>query len=49
MADTCDKRAAGWNLFNLKPLQQEASQASFILHRQAVVEDGEFMGGGDED
>lgn len=50
MADTYDKRAAGWNPFNLQPLRQEASQASSILHRQGVVKEAEteLTGGGGE-
>lgn len=50
MADSYDKRAAGWNPFNLQPLQREASQASVILHRQAVGEEAETRptGGGSE-
>lgn len=50
MADSYDKRAAGWNPFNLQPLQQEASQVSVILHRQAVGEEAEteLTGGGGE-
>ncbi len=48
MADSYDKRAAGWNPFNLQPLQREASQASVILHRQAMGEEAETVvtGGG---
>lgn len=42
MADSYDKRAAGWNPFNLKPLQWEASQTSVILHRQAAGEEAEI-------
>lgn len=50
MADSYDKRAAGWNPFNLQPLQREARQASVILHRQAAEEktETEVTGGGDE-
>lgn len=50
MADSYDKRAAGWNPFNLKPLQREASQTSVILHRQAAGEEAEMevTGGGGE-
>lgn len=36
MADSYDKRAAGWNPFNLQPLQRDAGQAGVILHRQAA-------------
>lgn len=41
MADSYDKRAEGWNPFNLQPLQWEASPASVILHRQAVEGEAE--------
>ena len=48
MADSYDKRVAGWNQFNLQPLQWEASQASVILHWQAAGEEAEtqLTGGG---
>lgn len=50
MADSYDKRAAGWNPFNLQPLQQEDSLLSVILHRQAAGERAklELTGGGGE-
>lgn len=50
MEDSYDKRAAGWNPFNLQPLQWEASQVSVILHRQAAGEQSEteVTGGGGE-
>lgn len=49
-ADSYDKRATGWNTFNLQPLQRKASQASVILCRQAVREKTrlEVTGGGGE-
>lgn len=50
MADSYDKRAAGWNPFNLQPLQWEASYAGVILHRPAVGEEAmtKVTGGGAE-
>lgn len=48
MADSYDKRAAGWNPFNLQPLQQEARQTTVILYRQAAGEKAktDVTGGG---